>query len=308
MSSDACTASWIRVAASVSPRNSSIIAALMIAARGSATPVPAMSGAEPCTGSNSEGPVRAGFRFRGCGPPDAPADRTPEVGEDVAEQVVGDNDVVLLGALHEMDARSVDVVIARRDVRVLRGHDVERALPQVAREGQDVGLVDEVHPPSVTRLRKVEHVSDASLDAHPGVHRTLRRDLVRGVLAQEPTFAGVTALRVLADDDHVHATVRARSAGAEKRAMVHVQIDREPHLEEQATFQHPGGTSGVPTAPSRIASNVANSASTSSGRTSPVARYRFHRGRSEPARTRTRSRRRPSAPRPTPPGRCRHPR
>ena len=35
----------------------------MMAARGSAFPVPAMSGAEPCTGSNSDGPVRAGLRF-----------------------------------------------------------------------------------------------------------------------------------------------------------------------------------------------------------------------------------------------------
>src|SRR6185503_15643845 len=50
-SSDASTAPRTRAAASVSPRNSNIIAADTIAARGSAWPVPAMSGAEPCTGS-----------------------------------------------------------------------------------------------------------------------------------------------------------------------------------------------------------------------------------------------------------------
>src|SRR5205085_6436664 len=53
----------IRAAASGSPRWSSIIAAETIAASGLARPVPAMSGADPCTGSNSEGPVRAGLRF-----------------------------------------------------------------------------------------------------------------------------------------------------------------------------------------------------------------------------------------------------
>ncbi len=39
------------------------MAAEMIAAIGLARPVPAMSGAEPWTGSNSDGPVRAGLRL-----------------------------------------------------------------------------------------------------------------------------------------------------------------------------------------------------------------------------------------------------
>ncbi len=30
---------------------------------GLASPLPAMSGAEPCTGSNTEGPVLSGFRL-----------------------------------------------------------------------------------------------------------------------------------------------------------------------------------------------------------------------------------------------------
>ena len=50
-------------AASRSPRKSSIIAPARIVAIGLATPRPAMSGAEPWTGSNIEGPVRRGFKF-----------------------------------------------------------------------------------------------------------------------------------------------------------------------------------------------------------------------------------------------------
>src|SRR6476661_8822824 len=120
-SSDAATAFSTRAAASVSPRNSSSIATEMIAARGSACPVPAMSGAEPCTGSNNDGPVR--------------------VGEDVAEQVVGDDHVVAARILDEVDAGGVDVLVARRDVAVFGRDVVEGALPEVARERQDVRLV-----------------------------------------------------------------------------------------------------------------------------------------------------------------------
>ena len=39
------------------------MAADRMAASGLARPVPTMSGAEPCTGSNSDGPVRSGLRL-----------------------------------------------------------------------------------------------------------------------------------------------------------------------------------------------------------------------------------------------------
>src|SRR6516165_10463498 len=59
----ASTAFVIREAASASPRKSSIMAADTMAAVGLARPVPAISGAEPCTGSNSDGPVLDGLRL-----------------------------------------------------------------------------------------------------------------------------------------------------------------------------------------------------------------------------------------------------
>ena len=56
-------ASSTAAAASSSPRCSSICAPDQIAPIGFAMPWPAMSGADPCTGSNIEGNSRSGFRF-----------------------------------------------------------------------------------------------------------------------------------------------------------------------------------------------------------------------------------------------------
>ena len=53
------------------------MAAEMMAAVGSALPVPAMSGAEPCTGSNSDGPVRSGLRLPDAARPIPPATAPP---------------------------------------------------------------------------------------------------------------------------------------------------------------------------------------------------------------------------------------
>ena len=141
----------MRSAASPSPRKSSISAALEDRRVGLALPVPTMSGAEPCTGSNIDGPVRAGLRLADDARPMPPLTRAAEVGEDVAEQVVGDDHVVALRVLHEVDARRVDVVVRRADLRVLGGDLVERALPQVAGERQHVGLVHEREVPARPR-------------------------------------------------------------------------------------------------------------------------------------------------------------
>ena len=89
------------------------------------------------------GPGAGGVQVAARGEPDPPGYRAAEVGEDVAEEVVGDDHVVLLGRLHEVDARGVDVVVGGGDSGVVGRHLVERALPEVAGEGEHVGLVHE---------------------------------------------------------------------------------------------------------------------------------------------------------------------
>ena len=64
-----------------------------IAAVGSAFCCPAMSGAEPWTGSNIEGNAPSGLMLPEAARPMPPLIGAGQVGEDVAEEVVGDDHV-----------------------------------------------------------------------------------------------------------------------------------------------------------------------------------------------------------------------
>ena len=58
-------------------------------------------------------------------------------------------------------------------------------------------------------------------------------------MAQEPALARVGALGVLADDDQVDAVVEL-ARPARERPQVHVEVEREAHLEQQAALEHAG--------------------------------------------------------------------
>ena len=85
--------------------------------------------------------------------------------------------------------------------------------------------------------RQLERVADAALDTHPGVDRALRRHLVRRALAQHAALADVRPLGVLADDDEV-VRLRVTGRGAGERSLVDVEIELEPHLEQQPALDH----------------------------------------------------------------------
>ena len=102
------------------------------------------------------------------GEADAAADGAGQVGQDVAEEVVGHDDVVALRLLDQVDARGVDVVVVPGDVGELGRDLVDGALPQVAGEGEHVGLVDQGQVAAGSPRRQIEGEADAALGAHAG--------------------------------------------------------------------------------------------------------------------------------------------
>ena len=123
-----------RSAAAPSPSPSpwrSIIAAERKVASGLAAPVPAMSGAEPWTGSKTPGPAVA--EAGGGQHPERARDHRGLVGEDVAEHVLGDDHVELGRIGDELHRRVVDEQVVERDVRVFAGEAARRPRARAAR-------------------------------------------------------------------------------------------------------------------------------------------------------------------------------
>ena len=110
---------------------------------------------------------------------DAAADRAGQVGEDVAEEVVRDDDIESSRIRDEEDRRGVDVQVVDRDVGILGRDRVDRALPERPGEDEHVGLVHEREPLARASGCRGERVAHDALDAVRGVHRDLVRDLVR---------------------------------------------------------------------------------------------------------------------------------
>ena len=108
---------------------------------GLAMPRPATSGAEPWTGSKSGVPAPSEAEGRR---PMRAHHRRHLVGQDVAEQVVGQTTSKRLRRLQHLEADRVDVAVLELDVREALGHLDHHRAPE-AGGLQDVGLVHRGH-------------------------------------------------------------------------------------------------------------------------------------------------------------------
>ena len=158
---------------------SSISAADRIAPIGLATFCPASGGAEPCTGSNID--VRPGCRLPDAAMPEPALQGGAEVGDDIAEQVVGDDHVELRGVLHQQHRERVDVQVPCLDVRELAplppGRHAARGRGPAAMALLLSAMQTAVARP---RARVLERMANDPVHALAGVDLLLHRDLVLG--------------------------------------------------------------------------------------------------------------------------------
>ena len=195
-------------AASGSPRCSSISEALQIAPAGFAMPRPAMSGAEPCTGSKRPGSSRSRREVGARGHPHPALDRRGEVGEDVAEEVRGDDDVEPGRVPHHPRGERVDEHSLVAHARELGRDLVGDLVPEHVAVAGRIRLrrAREDAPPAGGEL---ERVAQHALDALPREDARLHRHLACEALVRAPADPGVLALGVLAHEQHVDVGRRA---------------------------------------------------------------------------------------------------
>ncbi len=171
-----------------------------------------------------------------------------QVGQDVAEHVLGDHHVVVPGLADHVERGRVDVVVPRLDVGKARGALVED-LAEERHRAEHVRLVDAGHAPRApARLappREAEGEVVDALGARAGDdHRVLRL----AVLDQDPLAArGEQALGRLADDDQIdprRARIgeRQRDAGNRPRR-AHAGVERQ--LDAQVELRRDLGAVGI---------------------------------------------------------------
>ena len=131
---------------------------------------------------------------------------------------------------------------------ILLPHLVDDATPHVSGVHQDVVLVDEGEV-LLARGGRFEGVAHDALDTVGGVNADLGCDLVRGAHAHGAAVTAVEAFCAFTHDDEVDVAGVGQGAGHTLvvfgGTQVHVVVEGEAQLEQQASFKDSGGDGGV---------------------------------------------------------------
>src|SRR6267143_634555 len=132
-----------------------------------------------------------------------------QVGDDVAEHVVGHDYVELARVAHHLGAECVHVHVLGGDLGILFAYFLEYTLPQAPGVGHGVGLVAHEHTlaraavPLLMALAILKSVADHALHAFAGVDVLLHRDLIERAWLEDAACAHIDALSVLAHHDKI---------------------------------------------------------------------------------------------------------
>ena len=152
----------------------------------------------------------------------AARDRSAQVGQDIAEQVRGDDNLKSLRILDKEHAGRVHQQRVGLHVRILLAHLGKDLIPEYHRIVECIALADAGQALALT-ARQLIGIADDALGALAGEHAGLQNDLVGLILVQPCARAGILALAVLADDDHVDIALLAACKRAGRAVQ---QLDR----------------------------------------------------------------------------------
>ena len=185
-----------------------------------------MSGAEPCTGSKRPGPPSREARRRR--QPEPAGDRGGEVGEDVAEHVLGDDDVELLAASSRAASRRCRRACARR------GRPDTRAPPRrrCAATAATSRARSPCRPTSDGRAAsaRARNARRAIRSTWRGWYSHVSND---GPVVAHAARAEVEAADELAHDQHV-------DVAGDRRTQVRVRVERGAQAEQPLLRPHVG--------------------------------------------------------------------
>ncbi|CEE61328.1 hypothetical protein XAC2852_200040 [Xanthomonas citri pv. citri] len=148
-----------------------------------------------------------------------------QVGDDVAEQVGGHDDVELLGTHHQLHAGVVDDHFLEFDFRILRGHIACHLQEQARGRLDDVGLVHGGDLLAAGALGQLEGVAHDALGALAGDPGAGERGLA--ILGHRLAFAQIRTFGVFADRDQVNAVGKTRLGVRERLGRTHVGVQVE---------------------------------------------------------------------------------
>src|SRR6266571_4434712 len=149
-----------------------------------------------------------------------------EIAGDIAEKIARDDHAKLARIAHQFRGQSIDIKMARLDLRKFAAHFRKNALPELVAKGERVRFIAHQHLAQLARVRVFKGVTNDALDAAARVDVFLDGDLF-GIAAPElPARAGVEPFGILAKNDEANVILAAVAQRRERTIELGTQAEK----------------------------------------------------------------------------------